>query len=172
MILKNPLICCEDVDSGSMCLFNVWLCYTSILTIWFWSVLNLFSPFWAFWSTVSGQRSIHAAIYRIICLDHLNNTLVIIWTVTVFNTCRFFLWLCFYFLFCFCWFYATLVCHVAIALCNISSTRTGERNDLDVMSLNSLIVFPLVLSDLGVTKPLLLSHAKRVSRWLFWWVSK
>lgn len=30
------------------------------------------------------------------------------------------------------------------------------------MSLNSLIVFPLVLSDLGVTKPLLLSHVKRV----------
>lgn len=65
-------------------------------------------------------------------------------------------------LFLFCWFYATLVCHVAIALCNIYSTRTGKPNDLDVMSLNSLIVFPLVLSDLGVTKPLLLSHVKRV----------
>lgn len=64
-----------------------------------------------------------------------------------FNTCRFFValfYFIFYFfrfilLFLFC---ATLVCHVAIALCNIYSMRTGKTNSMDVMS-QFAIVFPL-----------------------------
>lgn len=64
---------------------------------------------------------------------------------------------------CFFDFYATLVCHVAIALCNIYSMRTGKTNFLDVMSLTVCdSVSSLVLSDLGVTKPSLLCHIKRV----------
>lgn len=39
---------------------------------------------------------------------------------------------------------------------------TGKTNSMDVMSLQFAIVFPLVLSDLGVTKPSLLCHIKRV----------
>lgn len=39
---------------------------------------------------------------------------------------------------------------------------TGKTNSMDVMSLQFAIVFSLVLSDLGVTKPSLLCHIKRV----------
>lgn len=57
---------------------------------------------------------------------------------------------------------ATLVCHVAIALCNIYNMRTGKYIFfLDVMSLTvcSRFFFSLVLSDfifLNVTKPYVL----------------
>lgn len=67
-------------------------------------------------------------------------------------------------------FYATLVCHVATALCNIHYMMTGkpfcfcfsfyffECN----VSYSLRSYFSLVLSDLYVTKPYVLCHKKRV----------
>lgn len=71
------------------------------------------------------------------------------------------------------WFYflnATLVWHVATALCNIHKMRTGKKkvNCLDVMmcllKVCSLPPF-LVLSEFRVTKPYVLCHKKRVPSW-------
>lgn len=115
---------------------------------------------WILFCGVLNSELTHTASYRII-LDCSQIDLIIKTNLLLFK-CRF-LWLSV--LFCsitFFFFCATLVCHVAIALCNIYSMTTGKTNSMDVMSLQFAIVFPLVLSDLGVTKPSLLCHIKRV----------
>lgn len=101
----------------------------------------------------------HTASYRII-LDCSQIDLIIKTNLLLFK-CRFSVAFCSFF-FPLPFFCATLVCHVAIALCNIYSMTTGKTNSMDVMSLQFAIVFSLVLSDLGVTKPSLLCHIKRV----------
>ncbi len=62
-------------------------------------------------------------------------------------------------------FYATLVCHVATALCNIHYMRTGKPFLIFFgcnVSYSLRSYFSLVLSDLYVTKHYVLCHKKRV----------
>lgn len=90
----------------------------------------------------------------------------------------YFIFVAFWFLFAFD-FYATLVCHVATALCNIHYMRTGKAFLFSFfllffgcnVSYSLRSYFSLVLSDLYVTKPYVLCHKKRVFLVTIWWVS-
>lgn len=69
-------------------------------------------------------------------LDHEIGTVTVLIPV---DFCGFvFSSVCFFFVLFAFLFRATLVCHVAIALCNIYSMRTGKTNSMDVMSIYSL----------------------------------
>lgn len=128
--------------------------------------LFLFELLGFFVISASFRVNSHCKLW-IICLDCSSITLDYrIWTVTVWIPVDFFVALFLPFVLFVSFAFrrrATLVCHVAIALCNIYSLRTGNTNFIDVMSLTFRdSVSSLVLSNLGVTKPSLLCHIKRV----------